>query len=69
MNSIIEVEAISKYGNALIYPVNEQAHNACAVVGGQKTLTMQNIAAFKRMGFTVRQVVRAGDKLIAVGDL
>lgn len=70
MKEIIEVEIINKYGNELIYPLNEQAKNACKVVGGQKTLTMNNIKHFKAMGFTIRRMVQVeGGKPINVGEL
>lgn len=69
MQQIIEVERKNRYGNDLIYPVNDQAKNACAVLGGQKTLTMEDVKRFKVMGFIIRQVVQAGDKLVTVGEL
>lgn len=70
MKEIIEIERINKYGNNLLYPVNDQAKLVCKLVGGQKTLTTANVKHLKAMGFTVRQVVQVDDgKTVTVGEL
>lgn len=70
MQNIIQVEKINRYGSDLIYPKNDLAEKACALLNNQKTLTAVNITRLKTMGFVVKQVVTGeGDKLIEVGTL
>lgn len=61
MQNVIEVELKNKYGNALIYPVNDLAKKACALIGKQKTLTQENVEGLKGMGFTVKSVALKQD--------
>ena len=70
MSSVIQVEKINRYGSDLIYPRNELAERACALLNNQKTLTAVNIGRLKEMGFIVKQVVTGvGGKLLEVGEL
>lgn len=69
MVQVVHVEKKNKYGNELIYPVNEQAQNICDALGGQKTLTLANVKAFKNMGFIFKQCVMVNGALMIVGEL
>jgi len=69
METIIEVEKKTTYGSDYIYPVNEQARNACALLSNQKTLTEANIKGLKAMGFKIVQVMQANGKKMEVGEL
>lgn len=58
MNSTIEIEVRSVYGNNLIYPINEAAR-ALARIAGKKTLSVQNIKDARAIGLEVCEVNRA----------
>lgn len=50
----IQVEIKNVYGNSAIYPVCDKAKQF-ALMLGQRTLTMSNIAHIKKLGFEVVQ--------------
>lgn len=52
MNETIVVQKRSVYGADKIYPLSENAHLICDLIH-QKTLTMDNIAILKKIGFKV----------------
>lgn len=69
MSQILEVEKRNRYGSEYIYPLNEQAQRACALLNNQKSLTAQNIERLKDMGFIIKQVMTANGKQMEVGEL
>lgn len=69
MQQVIDVQENNTYGTRKLYPVNDQAKLLCEALGGQKTITDDNVTRFKKMGFIFRQVVCAGDKIVTVGEL
>lgn len=69
MDRVIKLEKKVHYGRPFLYPANEQAQNACALLNKQETLTESNIKNLKNMGFMIKEVVRAGDRLVDVGEL
>lgn len=52
MNNIITVQKRNVYGMDKFYPLSENAHLICDMLC-QKTITMDNIAILKNIGFTV----------------
>jgi hypothetical protein len=70
MNNEVQVERKSVYGVEKLYPVNALA-DKLAAFKGQKTLTMNDVAALKDMGFTVALYARDPGKLVGIhlGDL
>lgn len=69
MDRVIKVEKKTHYGTTFIYPANDQAENICRLLNGQKSLTADNLKNLKTMGFMIKEVVRAGDRLVDVGEL
>jgi len=51
MNTIIEVEIKTAYGNERIYPTNEEGRKLARLVGS-KTFTRETIALAKELGFS-----------------
>jgi hypothetical protein len=51
MNTIIEVEIKTAYGNERIYPTNEAGRKLARLVGS-KTFTRETVALAKELGFT-----------------
>lgn len=52
MNENIVVQKRTVYGVDKIYPLSENAHHICSLLG-QKTLTVDNIKFLKLIGFTI----------------
>jgi len=50
MNTIIEVEIKTAYGNERIYPTNEAGRKLARLVGS-KTFTRETVALAKELGF------------------
>ena len=48
----ITVKRKSVYGNTLVYPVCEQAHRFCSLLG-RKTLTASDLKKIADMGFVI----------------
>lgn len=51
-NMELLVDVKSNYGVKMIYPINETAKLFADLIG-QKTLTVENIALIKKLGYTV----------------
>ena len=68
MSQVIEVTRRNSHGTDFFDPANEQAENACAL-WGQKTITLRNMGALKKMGFVIKEVIVRGDKRHFLGDL
>lgn len=68
ITSTIQVTRRNKYGTDFFHPANDQAENACAL-WGQKTLTLVNMGALKKMGFTIDEIIVRGDKRHFLGEL
>jgi hypothetical protein len=51
MNTIIEVEIKTAYGNERIYPTNEAGRKLARLVGS-KTFTRETVALAKELGFS-----------------
>jgi len=51
MNTVIEVEIKTAYGNERIYPTNEAGRKLARLVGS-KTFTRETIALAKQLGFS-----------------
>lgn len=69
MKTTIEITKVNKYGNILIYPVCDTAKQFCKLLGGQKTLTENNISHIKSIGFGVHHLVEVNGKYLKVGEL
>lgn len=54
MKDHIEVEIKTKYGRDIVYPVDRKAHLFCELLGGQLSLTEDNIKHIKSLGYQVR---------------
>lgn len=66
---IIYVTIDKAYGRRIIYPYCEQAKKLCKMLGGQKSLTEQNIRDAYDFGLAVHQVVVANGKEVKVGQI
>jgi len=55
MNTIIEVEIKTAYGNERIYPVNEAGRKLARLVGS-KTFTRETVALAKELGFSFQVI-------------
>lgn len=55
MEMKVQVRIKSVYGNELIYPFNAQA-DAFAAIAGTKTLSRQNLALIKGLGYEIEVI-------------
>ena len=55
MNTVIEVEIKTAYGNERIYPTNEAGRKLARLIGS-KTFTRESIALAKELGFSFQVI-------------
>lgn len=57
METIIQVQVRSVYGNDAVYPVCEQAKRLAALIG-TKTFTHRALQQIEALGFTINEVTQ-----------
>jgi len=55
MNTILEVQVKSVYGQERIYPINDQAKKIAKLLN-RKTLTSEDLGVLKSIGFEIKWV-------------